>query len=240
MFHRCPKSRSRLSLGSILGLSLLLAAGPVLADDNILIEQANGQNAQIAATCTGGTKPSGAAKTCTLAVSTTPAASTNQKVNIDQTTPGTTNGIVVNSITAGSNIIGNVRVDQTTTGTTNGVTGVPSAAATAGVAPVVTSALASNKVLKASAGNLYSLEVSADSTLSGAAWWVMVFDATSLPGDGAVTPAKCYAMASGTTMASFAWPTPAAFATGITAGVSTNGCFTLAASVHSFISGEAK
>lgn len=59
------------------------------------------------------------------------------KVGIDQTTPGTTNGVQVNaalpagnnnigdvdiaSIAAGSNIIGNVRIDQTTPGTTNGV-----------------------------------------------------------------------------------------------------------------------
>lgn len=44
------------------------------------------------------------------------------KVGIDQTTPGTTNGVQVNAaLPAGSNIIGNIRVDQTTPGTTNGV-----------------------------------------------------------------------------------------------------------------------
>lgn len=43
-------------------------------------------------------------------------------VRIDQTTPGTTNGVQVNAaLPAGSAIIGNVRVDQTTPGTTNGV-----------------------------------------------------------------------------------------------------------------------
>lgn len=43
-------------------------------------------------------------------------------VRIDQTTPGTTNGVQVNvALPAGSNIIGNVRIDQTTPGTTNGV-----------------------------------------------------------------------------------------------------------------------
>ncbi len=55
-------------------------------------------------------------------------------VRIDQTTPGTTNGVQVNAalpagantignvgIVAGSAIIGNVRIDQTTPGTTNGV-----------------------------------------------------------------------------------------------------------------------
>jgi len=44
-----------------------------------------------------------------------------ESIKIDQTTPGTTNGVVVNSITAGSNIIGKMGIDQTTPGTTNGV-----------------------------------------------------------------------------------------------------------------------
>lgn len=44
------------------------------------------------------------------------------KVGIDQTTPGTTNGVQVNAaLPAGTNIIGNIRIDQTTPGTTNGV-----------------------------------------------------------------------------------------------------------------------
>jgi len=44
------------------------------------------------------------------------------KIGIDQTTPGTTNGVQVNAaLPAGSNIIGQVSIDQTTPGTTNGV-----------------------------------------------------------------------------------------------------------------------
>src|SRR5690242_19603648 len=39
-------------------------------------------------------------------------------VAIDQTTPGTTNGVVVNT---GANVIGKVGIDQTTPGTTNAV-----------------------------------------------------------------------------------------------------------------------
>lgn len=115
---------------------------------------------------------------------------------------------------------------------------VPSAAAAAGVVPVTSGALAANQIIKASAGNLYSFEVSADSTLSGAAWWLMIYDAVSAPVDGAVTPKKCYAMPSGTTSYSGAFPTPIVFATGITIGVSTTGCFTKTASTHAFISGD--
>lgn len=43
------------------------------------------------------------------------------EVSIDQTTPGTTNGVVVNDIAAGTAIIGQVGIDQTIPGTTNAV-----------------------------------------------------------------------------------------------------------------------
>jgi hypothetical protein len=44
------------------------------------------------------------------------------KVGIDQTTPGTTNGVQVNAaLPAGTNLMGKVGIDQTTPGTTNGV-----------------------------------------------------------------------------------------------------------------------
>jgi hypothetical protein len=100
-------------------------------------------------------------------------------------------------------------------------------------------ALCSNVVAKGSAGSLFSFEVAADSTLSGAAWWIMVFDAASLPADGSVTPAKCYALPSGATGYNGAFSTGGlAFATGITIGVSTTGCFTKTASVHAFIAGD--
>lgn len=123
---------------------------------------------------------------------------------------------------------------------TNTVTVTNSPSATSGLTPTTTSALAANLVIKASAGNLYSFEVSADSTLSAAAWWIMIYNATSAPGDGAVTPLKCYALPSGTTGFTGAFPTPVQFSTGIVIGVSTNGCFTKAASTHAFISGDAQ
>lgn len=122
----------------------------------------------------------------------------------------------------------------------NAVVPAPSAEAGAGLSTVSSSALAANTVIKASAGNLYSFNVSADSTLSGAAWWIMIYNATSAPVDGAVTPAKCYAVPSGATSYNAAFPVPVAFATGIVIGVSTTGCFTKTASTHAFISGDYK
>lgn len=100
-------------------------------------------------------------------------------------------------------------------------------------------ALCSNLVVKASAGTLKTFEVSADSTLSGAIWYVIVFDATSLPANGAITPAKCYQQASGTTqMGGTLGPGGTAYLTGITIGVSTTGCFTQTSSTHAFIAGD--
>jgi hypothetical protein len=116
----------------------------------------------------------------------------------------------------------------------------PTSSATSGLAPASSAALASSQVVCSAACNLYGLEVSADSTLSGAAWWIMVFNAASAPGDGAITPAKCFAMASGATNYTVSWPTPIRFSTGVTVVASTTGCFTKTASAHAFISGDAQ
>lgn len=111
----------------------------------------------------------------------------------------------------------------------------PSSGSTGGVTTAATSVLASNLVVKASAGNLFSFEVSADSTLSAAAWWIMIFDATALPSNGTVTATKCIAMPANATAFSGGFTVPERFATGIVIGVSTTGCFSLTASVHAFI-----
>lgn len=106
-------------------------------------------------------------------------------------------------------------------------------------ATVVSSAtLTTSQVIAAVPGSLKSFNVSADSTLSGAAWWIMIFDAATDPAAGAVTPAKCYAMPSGATGIAAAFPTPAKFNTGIVISVSTTGCFTKTNSAHAFISGD--
>lgn len=122
----------------------------------------------------------------------------------------------------------------------NGVVDTLTTEASQATSTVASSALAANQVVNAAATNLYAFEVAADSTLSAAAWWIMIYNATSAPGDGAVTPAKCYAMPLGTTSFSAAWPKPVRFSTGVTIGVSTTGCFTKTASTHAFISADYK
>lgn len=101
-------------------------------------------------------------------------------------------------------------------------------------------ALATARVIKATPGRLWSFTVSADGTLSGAAWWVMIFDAVAAPGDGAVTPAKCFALASGTTSLTIAYHAPIIMRTGIVVAVSSAGCFSKTSSTHAFISGDAE
>ncbi len=105
--------------------------------------------------------------------------------------------------------------------------------------PISTTTLASSLVVKASAGKLFSFEAVPDSTLYAATWWLMIFNATSAPGDGAVTPLKCYQVPAGVLSfpASFA-SNGVAFSTGITLVASTTGCLTKTASAHAFISGD--
>jgi len=116
----------------------------------------------------------------------------------------------------------------------------PAAAQNAGAFQAATPALAASLQVATGANrNLLGLDVAADSTLSGAAWWVMVFDAASVPGNGSVTPNKCYAQASGVTQ--FLLPNADVgprFQNGIVVEVSTAGCFTLTQSAHAFISAD--
>lgn len=138
--------------------------------------------------------------------------------------------VVGGNLTSVGSITGNVTLGA---GTNN--IGIATIAPSA---TVVCAALCANLTISGSASHLAAFEVSADSTLSGAAWWVMIFNATAAPADGNVTPAKCYALPSGATAISAAFSTPVTFGTGITVGVSTTGCFTKTQSVHALISGD--
>lgn len=111
----------------------------------------------------------------------------------------------------------------------------PSASASASITPVVTSAAAANLVVKASAGNLYQIEL----TSGAAAGYLLVFNSATAPADGTVTPIYCKSVAA-TSSIELNFSPPAAFATGITASFSTTGCFTKTASATAFISALAK
>lgn len=121
------------------------------------------------------------------------------------------------------------------------VTAAPGSASTAGIAPVRSSVVETGHVIKASAGNLYSLDVTADATLSAAAWAIMVFNSTTVPAAGAVTPAWCMLLPAGATGYAGAFPTPMYLGTGISIAVSVGQtCFTKTDSAHGFISANAQ
>lgn len=116
----------------------------------------------------------------------------------------------------------------------NGIVLAPSSETGAAVAPSATQAAASNSVLKASAGNLYSLTA----TIGATSGWLMVFDATSLPSNGATGASLKYCLPVNTNGTSggqtLSWPLPLSFATGITAGFSSTACNSLTASATAF------
>ncbi len=110
-----------------------------------------------------------------------------------------------------------------------------SAAAGIGTPMTTTSAAASSLVLKASAANLYRVVV----TSGASAGYVMIFNATSAPADGAVTPVDCRAIAANASLSISYADAPARLTTGATVVFSTTGCFTKTASATAFITGMA-
>lgn len=104
------------------------------------------------------------------------------------------------------------------------------------IANGASTAVASNRVMKASSGSLLTLTVST-TTVSG---WLMLFNATTLPVNGVVTPAYCIPVKSDGTSggAALQWSTPLSFTTGIVAGFSSTGCFTLTASATAAFFGQ--
>jgi hypothetical protein len=135
---------------------------------------------------------------------------------------------------AGTNLIGKVGIDQTTPGATNGMTIAPSAASAVGIAAVASTSAEACHVFKASAGNLYSV-----SGTIGAAGWIMVFNATSAPADGAVTPVAWAQPTSSGSWAINYGTIPLVLSTGITVCASSTGPLTKTAySTNTVFSGR--
>ena len=93
------------------------------------------------------------------------------------------------------------------------------------VAPTASADGVSNFIAKGAAGTLFGFAVK----VTASAGFVMAFDATTLPANGAVTPKLCMPVAANAGW-TFSPPVPLAFLTGIVLGFSTSGCDTLAAS----------
>lgn len=108
----------------------------------------------------------------------------------------------------------------------------PSTAAAVSLTPNASAAVASANTLKGSAGNLYRLNVVAGAS----AGYIMVFDATAAPADGAVTPKWVMPIAANAGINQGFSP-PMRMAVGCTVVFSTTGPFTKTASTTAFIGG---
>jgi hypothetical protein len=122
------------------------------------------------------------------------------------------------SLAVGSNVIG-------------GVSPAPSSSSNFAITPGSSAGLEASHVLKASAGNLYSLYV----LTTSAAGYLMTFNATSAPSNGAVTPVECIPVfASSYAEINFSGAPSDHYSNGIVAVFSTTGPFTLTASATVF------
>ena len=84
----------------------------------------------------------------------------------------------------------------------------------------------------------YKLLNGFSATAGAVSGYVLIFDATTVPANGTVTPKFCYSLpANQTTGASWiSYPVP--FATGIVFAFSSTGCFTKTASTTAFFSAQ--
>ena len=101
------------------------------------------------------------------------------------------------------------------------------------IGPVATPTATGSLIAAARPAKLYSLVV----TTGASAGFVMLFDQTTVPADGTVTPAYCFSIPATTTL-SGPWIYPASFGTGIVAVFSTTGCFSKTISATAFISAQ--
>jgi hypothetical protein len=122
----------------------------------------------------------------------------------------------------------------------NGIYSIASDNPAAGIIPIKSSSIESGHVLKAMAGNLYA--VYATTTATGI---LMVFNSTTVPGDGAVTPIECIPCVLNGSIANcslnFAPGPPEVYTTGISVAFSTGtSCVTKTASATAFFHAQVK
>jgi hypothetical protein len=109
-----------------------------------------------------------------------------------------------------------------------------SSVAAVGVTRTQTATAAGSLVVKASPGNLYGYNV-----VSGAsAGYLMLFDATSAPADGVVTPKGVMVVPANSSLV-VDRSVPVRFTTGIVMVFSTTGPFTKTVSATAFLAGDA-
>lgn len=96
---------------------------------------------------------------------------------IDQTTPGTTNGVQVNAaLPVGANVIGKTSIDQATPGTTNAVQTIPGTTGGLSIYTVQPTASDNHVVIKAGAGQVYKISITNNQAVIN---YVRLYNATT-------------------------------------------------------------
>lgn len=106
------------------------------------------------------------------------------------------------------------------------------ASALAGVGQIANPAVGSSLIAKTVSGELHGVNVVSGAT----AGFILVFDAKTVPADGAVTPAYCLPLAASTGIDWNFRSNPAVFVNGIVVVFSSTGCYSKTASATAFIS----
>jgi hypothetical protein len=113
----------------------------------------------------------------------------------------------------------------------------PQTASTAGIAEGASTSVESGHAIKGSAGMRYDIQVTAGASAGN----LMIFNSTTVPGDGAVTPVRCVSVGANTTVDIGASGDPPSYhSTGISVAFSTPAgsaaCLTKTASATAFFS----
>lgn len=104
------------------------------------------------------------------------------------------------------------------------------------VASVQSATASASLVAKASAGLLYGFQASS----AGSAGYVLIFDATSVPANGTVTPKHCYPVAASQPVSGSWVQYPEPYVNGIVFEFSTTGCYSATSSATGFFSAQVK
>jgi hypothetical protein len=213
-------------LGSIgkAGSETQLTAGQKTATNSVPVVVASDQSAvPVSGTFWPSTQPVSGSVTANAGINLNTSALALETGGNLATIAGTVSGAkvqitVATALPVGSNTIG-------------GTLAAPTSSSSFAITPGASSALESGHVLKASAGNLYSLYVYS-SDVDG---YLMTFNASSIPPDGPVTPVEFLPVFAGSSATiDFTGSIPDYYSAGIVAVFSTTGPFAKAGSSTAF------
>ncbi len=184
-----------------------------------VLEDATTRGQRAAVSAAGALKVDGSAVTQPVSIATAPVLVAGSaiigKVGIDQTTPGTTNGVQVNAaLPAGTNSIGTVQPGNTANTTPWLVQPMPGTSGGLSISRVISAATTNATSVKASAGQVYSIYAH---NVNAAVRFLKLYNKASAPTVGTDTPVLTLPIPGNAAGAGFVWDVPSgiAFGTGI-------------------------